>query len=66
MGEQRYTIYKKPINVTIDEDLLEKIEAAAWNLGLNRSQYINMVLTRYFRKKGNKDGEEQNAAKHSS
>lgn len=35
-----------PIHIRIDEDLLKKVDEKAVSLGLTRSAFIKMILTR--------------------
>lgn len=41
---------KRKINITIDEDILEKVRAIAENDDRSLSQYINLVLKEHINK----------------
>lgn len=58
-----YNIRKKAVNITLDQEILDRIDNSASNIGLNRSQYINMIFTRiYTRKEATNVTEKKNTA----
>ena len=48
---------KKQVSVTLDEDIVEKIRTLAEECDRPFSQYVNLVLREYLRRKEKKDGE---------
>ena len=56
MSDHRFSECKKAINVTLDESIVERIDSEAERIGLKRSQYINMIMTKLYQRKDRTDG----------